>query len=333
MGLKSLNRLEPTPRENSRPRLIKLAYDRSFFLVMRNPDYARSVEAIIGSLMKDDIGAGDITTDTLLASEKATASIVAKESGVLAGGEEFAWLCNQNKIIVNPLKKDGGKFETGDKLFELEGPKNSMFFVERTGLNLLQRMSGIASETRRFADILGKEGRCIVAATRKTPWGFLDKKAITLGGGHSHRLGLFESFLIKDNHIDALRNQKIKDPIAYAIDKAWEMRKRSVFIEIEARNLEEAVRAAERFKFLQEQAKEIKACIVMLDNMSPQAVRKTVNALREKKFYDYVLLEASGNVNADNILQYAKAGVDACSLGCLTHSARALDISQILTKL
>lgn len=329
MGVKSLGRLEPLPRENSRLRLIKLAYDRSFFLVLRNPEYERSLEGVLVSLMKEDVGAGDITSDALLGDAPSKAEITAKDDGILAGGDELAWLCSRSGISIARHKKDGEAIRKGDRIFELEGPEKKLLAIERTGLNLIQRMSGIATETHRYVELLKKDGlHAIVAGTRKTAWGFLDKKAVTLGGGYSHRLGLFESFLIKDNHIDALKKHNVKDAIAYAIDKAWEQRKRTVFIEIEARNIKEAVRAAERFKFLQNKDKEIKACIIMLDNLSPQYIRKTIAALKEKKLYDYVLLEASGGVKLDNIAQYAKTGVDAVSLGCLTHSARALDISQ-----
>ena len=329
MGVKSLGRLEPTPRENSRPRLIKLAYDRSFFLVLRNPEYERSLESLLAYLMKEDVGAGDITSDTLLGDAPAKVEITAKDDGVLAGGDEFAWLCGRSGITIERIKKDGEAICRGDRLFELNGSEKKLLAIERTGLNLLQRMSGIATETRKHVELLHKEGiHTIVAGTRKTAWGFLDKKALSLGGGYAHRLGLFESFMIKDNHIDALKKHGVKDTIAHAIDKAWEHRKRTVFIEIETRNLKEAIRAAERFKFLQDKDKEIKACIIMLDNFPPQNIGRVINALKEKKLYEYVLIEASGGVKLDNIVQYAKAGVDAVSLGCLTHSARALDISQ-----
>lgn len=152
MGLKSVGMLSPQPRAKSRGRLIKIAYDRSFFLVLRNPEYLRAVEAIVGSLLKEDAGSGDVTTNVLLSDEKIKAAIVAKDDGILAGAEEFAWLCGQNGVAVSRIKNDGERFAKGDKLFELEGPKRSVFLIERTGLNLLQRMSGIATATRRIAD-------------------------------------------------------------------------------------------------------------------------------------------------------------------------------------
>ncbi len=331
MGVRSVNRLEPTPRCCSRPRLVKLAYDRSFFLVTRNPEYLKTLESIIGSLFREDVGSGDITSNELLNDDKAKAAVVANEGGVLAGGEEFAWLCGRNGISVARLKKDGEKFRKGERLFGLEGPEKNVFRVERTGLNLLQRMSGIATETARLTEKIKKSSlKTVVAGTRKTQWGSLDRKAISLGGGFSHRLGLFESFLIKDNHLDALRKRGIREPIAFALDKAWENRRRTVFIEIEAGSQKEAMEAAAKFKELQEKANEIKACIVMLDNMKPAEVKKTILALKKDGLYDYVLMEASGGVRPENLLQYARAGVDACSLGYLTHSARSLDIGQTI---
>jgi nicotinate-nucleotide pyrophosphorylase (carboxylating) len=330
MGLKSVNRLEPTPRCKSRPRLVKLAYDRSFFLIPRNPEYIRTLEGIIGRLLIEDAGSGDVTSNGLLDDGKARAAIVARENGVLAGGEELEWLCSQHGIVLNRMKKDGDRFKKGERLFECEGPKRSIFLVERTGLNLVQRMSGIATETRNLVSKLKRSGcGTIVAGTRKTQWGYLDKKAITLGGGYSHRLGLFESFLIKRNHLNALKKQGVKDVIGFALEKAWELRRKTVFIEIEAESRAEAMEAALKFKELQDKAGEIKACIIMLDNMTSSEVKKTIIELKEKKFYDYVLVEASGGISRENIVKYANAGVDACSLGSLTHSARSIDIGQV----
>jgi len=323
------NLLEPAPRSKSRPRLIRIAYDRSFFLILRNPMYMKSVESILTSLLKEDAGEGDVTSNALLSDEKAKAFVIAKENGILAGGEEFLWLCGQNNIAAKRIKNDGEKFEKGDRLFELEGPKRRVLLIERTGVNLLQRMSGIATETRKIVDMLRKEGYgTVVAGTRKTQWGYLDKKAITIGSGFSHRLGLFESFLIKENHLASLSKQGIKNPMSFAIENAWEHRRRSVFIEIEVRNQKEAVAAAKKFREVQEREKEIKPCIIMMDNMKANEVKATVVLLKRRKLYDYVLLEASGSVNEGNVLAYAKAGVDACSLGYLTHSAKAIDISQ-----
>ena len=203
-----------------------------------------------------------------------------------------------------------------------------ILYLERTGLNLLQRMSGIATET---SEIVGKSKRkgFAITATRKTHWGYFDKKAVTVGGGYSHRLGLHESFLIKDTHLGMLKKQKVENPINVALEKAWKRRNRSVFIEIEVKNVQESIRAAKKFKELQDSTEDDKRpCVIMLDNMSPEDIRKTIDELKKNGLYDHVLLEASGEINKDNIVEYAKTGVDVCSLGYLTHSPKSINISQ-----
>lgn len=309
--------------------MIKLAYDRSFFLRTRNPDYLKGVRRFFQNLLGEDLGDGDITTNTIMKDGKTKARIVSNEPGILAGGEEFRWLYRENDVSVKPLKKDGERFGRNETLFGIEGPKKLIFYLERTGLNILQRMSGISTETREIVGKVRKAGYGLeIAGTRKTPWGYLDKKAVTMGGGLSHRLGLWESFLIKDNHLDSLRKHGVRNPLSFALEKAWESRKKTVFIEIEVKNAKEAMEAAVKFRELQEFSKEKKPCMIMLDNVKTEEIRKIVNSLEENGLYDHVLLEASGDITKENVLEYAKAGVDVCSLGYLTHSAKAIDISQ-----
>ncbi|UCC92116.1 MAG: carboxylating nicotinate-nucleotide diphosphorylase [Candidatus Aenigmatarchaeota archaeon] len=313
----------------NREQMIKLANDRSFFLKVRNPDYLKGVRRFFQNLLGEDLGDGDITTNAVLKDGKTKAIIVSNEPGVLAGGEEFRWLYRENDVSVKPLKKDGEKFGRNETLFEIEGPKKLIFYLERTGLNILQRMSGVATETREMVDRVRRTNyNLAIAGTRKTHWGYLDKKAVTIGGGFSHRLGLWESFLIKDNHLDSLRKQGVRNPIEFAIEKAWESRKKSVFIEVEVKNPKEAMEAAGKYRELQTESKETKPCIIMLDNIKPEDIKKIVQELKENDLYDHVLLEASGGVTKEDILEYARAGVDVCSLGCLTHSTKAIDISQ-----
>ncbi len=309
--------------------MINLAYNRSFFLKMRNPEYRKSVESLLWKLLREDVGKGDITTLELVPEGKVKAEIVANEKGVLAGGEEFRWFCRENGILVKQFVKDGERFGKNEKLFVISGPGRRIFSFERTGLNLLQRMSGIASETKEIVDKVMRAGhRPAITGTRKTPWGCLDKKAVTIGGGYSHRLGLWESFMIKDNHLASLSKRGIQDPAGFAIEKAWNSRKLSVFIEIEVKTVKHALRAAEKFRELKDKGKREKPCIIMLDNMKPKVITKVIRLLKENNLYEYVLLEASGGVSKANVLEYAKTGIDACSLGYLTHSVKARDISQ-----
>jgi nicotinate-nucleotide pyrophosphorylase (carboxylating) len=168
-----------------------------------------------------------------------------------------------------------------------------------------------------------KDYNARIAATRKTPLRYLDKKAVFLGGGLTHRFGLWDSILIKDNHLEILKNESIKNYIEFAIAKASAFAAKVGFIEIEITSYEEAVRAARKFKALRLK----KPCIIMLDNFLPMAIGETIETLREDALYDHVLLEASGEIIPKNIREYAETGVDVVSLGYLTHSARVLDIS------
>ena len=169
----------------------------------------------------------------------------------------------------------------------------------------------------------------MVVATRKTPWGPLDKRAVHLGGGGTHRLGLWEAILIKGNHLKALGGPSER-VFEEALEKAWGLRGRAAFIEVEVSSLEAALQAARIFKQLQTpDPRPQTPVILMLDNVPPDEVRKITSTLRVEGLYPHVLLEASGGIDEGNLLAYAESGVDAVSLGSLTHSARALNLHQV----
>jgi nicotinate-nucleotide pyrophosphorylase (carboxylating) len=157
--------------------------------------------------------------------------------------------------------------------------------------------------------------------------GLLDKRAVHLGGGGTHRLGLGDAILVKNNHL-ALLAVREEDAVRLAIRRAWQSRESAAFIEIEVRNQKAACAAAETFRQLQDQAAEQFPCFLLLDNMGPDEVRAIVEALREKKLWDCVLVEVSGGISENNIETYAACGADAVSVGALTHSPRAADICQ-----
>ena len=190
----------------------------------------------------------------------------------------------------------------------------------------MQRMSGIATETRHLVDLL-RDHKTRIAATRKTNWRYLDKKAVFLGGGLTHRFGLWDSILIKDNHLEALKCDGIKNPVEKAITLVSQFVDKVGFIEIETTGQDDAIRAARKFK----QLKLKKPCITMLDNVTPNEIEQIIKKLKSKNLYDYVLLEASGNITPENIIEYAKTGVDVLSMGYLTHSAKIFDISLEIT--
>jgi len=271
------------------------------------------IEEIIDRALAEDLGWGDITTEALISSDQqGIASIVAKEQGILAGIDVaktvFRRVDPELKMAV--LLEDGAKVDSGSIITKVEGKVASILKAERVALNFLQRFSGIASETNRYVEAV-KGLPVQITDTRKTTPGLrlLEKYAVRVGGGENHRMNLGDGILIKDNHLAALRSLglNLKEIIAKARQNASQRLK----VEVEARTVREALEAAEAG-----------ADIVMLDNMSLEDIRQAVKMIRGR-----VLIEASGGVTLDKVRDVAKTGVDFISVGALTHSARALDIS------
>jgi len=306
-----------------RQKLVEIAYQKGKDLNLNNKKYLSWLEAFFDKECADDVGAGDITSEAVLAENKPQKAFLrVKQSGVIGGTEEINWFLRKHHLKVKVCIRDGEEALQGETILEIQGGQKDILATERIVLNILQRMSGIATETKRLTDVL-KDYNARVAATRKTPLRYLDKKAVFLGGGLTHRFGLWDSILIKDNHLEILKNERIKNYIEAAIAKASAFAAKVDFIEIEITSHEEAVRAARKFKALRLK----KPCIIMLDNFLPMAIEETIETLREDALYDHVLLEASGEIIPENIREYAETGVDVVSLGYLTHSARVLDMN------
>lgn len=279
---------------------IKRYFNQKEKLTLKNRKYFRQVKWLVNFMLDEDLDKiGDITSDTLIKNnKKITAIIKAKETGIIAGIEEIKWLAIGYRIQVTGYKKDGGRVKKGDKIIKLTGNIKTILKLERTILNILQRMSGIATETARLSKLCPN---ILICPTRKTQWGLLDKKAVTVGGGGTHRLGLYDWILVKDNHIKCTNyemNTKLRTT------KFWE---------IEVKNKKELKKALI-----------LKPNAIMLDNMMPKQIKNILKIL--KKTHIDIIFEASGMINEHNIKQYAKSGVDVISLGALTHSAKALDI-------
>jgi nicotinate-nucleotide pyrophosphorylase (carboxylating) len=313
----------------NRKRLLDTAYRRDKALTVSSNEYLKWLMRFTTEAVREDLRKpGDITTESVLRKDpKVGARITAKKDGTVAGIEEAVWFYRQYGIGVKSLKNDGERVSAGEGVLILEGEESALLETERTGLNLLQRMSGIATLTN---ELVVKARPMLVAATRKTQWGSLDNKAVAVGGGGTHRLGLWESILIKENHLEALSKEGSFDVIEEALGRAWKNRRKAVFIEIEVRNFAEAMKAAETFVSLMDRDKAEKPCIIMLDNFPPEHAMKTVNALKKKGYHERILVEASGNITPDNITRYRDAGVDVVSMGYLTHSPKALDMSQLI---
>jgi nicotinate-nucleotide pyrophosphorylase (carboxylating) len=265
--------------------------------------------------LKEDIRSGDITSELVIPEdEKARAKIVCKERCVVAGVSEAAEVFRELGARVTSHVKDGKHAERGETVLEVEGRARDLLAGERLALNLIMRMSGIATLTDLLVHRCQRVNPKVrIAATRKTTPGFreFEKKAVKLGGGDPHRYGLDDAILIKDNHIT----------IAGGIKEALVRAKRGSFtkkIEIEVQNPEEAKLAAENG-----------ADIVMLDNFSPEMAKSTAESLR--KMRPDILIEVSGGITPDNAEKYA-ASADIISLGSLTHSYRSIDFSMDIMK-
>jgi len=313
---------------------LKRAFFRGDCLHLGNHEYLRSVRALLNELLGSDVGLGDLTATFLqLSDQHASAKILAKESGVVAGAAEFCWLLMRDDLEVRVRKNDGETINAGDVVLEIEGRRGDLLAHERVGLNLLQRLSGIATATRRFQKLLHRHNpEAHVVATRKTPWGLLDKRAVHLGGGGTHRLGLWDAILVKNNHLALLANRE-EDAVRIAVERAWPARQSAAFIEVEVRSEPGAMAAAQAFRRVQESSQEANGdcpCLLMLDNMPPARIAAIIADLRARNLFDHILTEASGNISESNLEEYAASGVDAVSMGALTHSARALDLCERL---
>lgn len=273
----------------------------------------------ISKFLEEDLGQGDITT--LLTVPSGTiveAEIVAKESAVIAGIEEILTLLESFGFQVRVLVSDGSRVEGKATVLKIVGDARTLLSIERTLLNLLTRMSGIATATSRLIEKVRRAGyKTRIACTRKVAPGLLyfDKRAVMLGGGDTHRLHLDDLIIVKDNHLAVVGDV---DEAVKSVREAVSFSKK---IEIEVSTEGEALEAAKAG-----------ADIVMLDNFSPQQIKNTMVLLDGEGLRSKVLIEASGGINEQNVLEFAATGVDILSLGEITDSVKALDMSLEVVK-
>ena len=272
------------------------------------------MDEIIKYMLREDEGFGDITSNALIPEDKIFyAKLITKDDGILAGIEIIKEMFLEYGVEIISSKKDGDAISKGDVLLELEGNARKILLLERTALNLLMRMSGVASVTNRIVSMVHDVNPKIrVAGTRKTAPALqkYDKLAIAIGGGDTHRNALDDMVLIKDNHIAVVGS--VKEALQLAKENITFSKK----IEIEVESTEDAIIACENG-----------ADIVMFDNMTPQEAQDTLNALEEKDLRKDILIEISGGITEDNILDYAPLDVDIISLGSITHQASSLNFS------
>ncbi len=277
------------------------------------------LETRLLQILAEDVGQGDITVTAIVPADTIVeGEIIAHENGVAAGIEEVAILAKSLDLKIEALVGDGDIFANKDVIAKVSGNARTILTAERTILNLLSRMSGIATMTKKLKETIRRAGfNTKIAATRKTAPGllFFDKKAVQIGGGDTHRLHLDDLILLKDNHITIAGN---------VVDAVKKARMNSSFtkkIEVEVKRPEEAKNAANGG-----------ADIIMLDNFTPEQTKETIDLLRKMGQIGKITLESSGGITAENILEYASTGVNVLSVGEITHSVKNIDISLEITR-
>ena len=306
-------------------KIIKTYFDKSPFLTTKNKIYAETCLQLFDFQTKNDLIENDITSKIIDGKYKNTkAAIISKQEGIVSGIEEVVYLINKRAHFkVKPITKDGTKIKRKDLLIELTGNPLEILKFERTVLNILQRMSGISTATNSL--ITKNNLKTPLASTRKTLWGLLDKKAVSIGGGLTHRLSLSDEILIKDNHLDIMakkshitRLESLK--IILNFIKKSQVKKP---FEIEVETEKEAY-------FLNNFYQETNITaplIIMLDNFKPKIAFRTIKTIKQQKNITPVIFELSGGINEDNIKDYDQVNADVISLGILAHSSKALDVS------
>ena len=277
------------------------------------------LEEKLRQILAEDIGQGDVTAQAIIPPNlNVKAIVITKEEGIAAGIEETIILAEYLGLKVKAKVADGEKIRNKQVLMEISGDARTILSAERTMLNLLSRMSGIATITRTLTEKLGKTGaKAKIAATRKSAPGLLyfDKKAVTIGSGDPHRLHLDDMILIKDNHIAIVGSPE------EAVKKAKANASFTKKIAVEVTKASDVLKVAQA-----------EADVIMLDNFSIEQVKDAVDLLKKAGFLGKVILEASGGITAKNIMDYAMAKVDIISMGEITHSVKALDISLEITE-
>ncbi|MDV5121569.1 MAG: carboxylating nicotinate-nucleotide diphosphorylase [Candidatus Scalindua sp.] len=284
------------------------------------------IRDIVQLAIKEDIGDGDITSKIFIPDGSETKGmLIAKEAGIVAGLPVAGYVLSQidENLIFTSNIEDGSRVKKGTIIGSVKGLTLSLLSAERLVLNFLQRLSGIATATNRFAEKIKGYGTQIMDTRKTAPgWRYLEKYAVRVGGGINHRMGLYDQILIKDNHLKIMGSEKENGVISRLVRKAREQIENGMLIEVEVEDLcqiKDVVDAG--------------VDIILFDNMEPSKIREAVDIVKEIEKNQgagtgkAILTEASGNITIENVEEYADAGVDRISVGAITHSARVLDIS------
>ncbi len=319
--------------------IVQFTHKADNFLEIGNSAYKQWVFRYTFLELEKDLGIkGDVSTDILFRDGefKIKGKIVSRDDGVVAGISEIKYFLVDADPNFRPrLKgsfnidfrvKDGDLVKKGDVIMEIEADAHDLLAVERVVLNLLMRMSSIATFTRKVVDLV-KDYDVLIVPTRKTLWGLLDKKAVLIGGGGTHRINLSDAVILKDTHLDVLKRDF--DDVFARIEKSENNFR---FLEIEVDNAVEMNNVAKKFAELAKSKKLDSIGVIMMDNMSSADVSDAMKDAKGQEYYNDVLFEASGDITERNALEYAKSGVDLISMGCLTRSVPNFDMGMEIVK-
>lgn len=303
---------------------IQQTHLQSSKLHPQDPVYKEWVDRYTFQELKMDLGEnGDITTSLLFPPDaKGSAHIVAKQPGILAGIQEIEYFLHTFPVQKEFLKKDGEMLAANDVIVKISGKVHDLMKLERVILNVIGRMSGVATLTHRFTS-RAKEVNpdILLTPTRKTLWGWLDKRACVLGGGGTHRLSLADAILIKHNHLRAFGGN-----FQAMLEKAVSEKPNAKFLEVEINDPKDAEIAVKIFIEAKKKGFTI-PCFIMYDNVPVEEVFRSLHHIRATYSLGGIFFEASGGVNETNLTAFVKAGVDIISLGIMTHGAPMLDVS------
>lgn len=293
--------------------LIIKYFQKSDQLTAGNKQYQQSISSLFLWLIDNDKVRADKTTK-YFPDEETKAIIIAKQNGIIAGLEDVGYLIEKyTKLVLKPTTKDGSGINNKEIIVEIIGKSHEILAYERTILNILQRMSGIATETNKLINLINRQS--FIAATRKTPLMNLDKKAVAVGGGLTHRLNLSDGILVKDNHLALM---SIENALQILISKY-----QNELIEVEVTNAKQAYKTIATFNKLNNN----NHLAIMFDNFTPQNAKKTIGELQKKLDLSNIIFEGSGGIDEFNISDWTTCGVDFISLGSLTHSSKAMNLS------
>lgn len=311
-----------------RKALREFTHSSKNFLSVEDHGYKQWVFRYTFLELEKDLGAlGDVSTRSIFPKPReVNASIFVRQDGVIAGLEEVKYFLVDSDANFRPkikgdfkiefLVEDGAQVSSDTEILRISGDVHDLLAVERTVLNLLMRMSGVATFARSVVDQVA-DYDVLITPTRKTLWGHLDKKAVLLGGGGTHRLNLSDSVIIKDTHLNILNRD-----FARVLDDIAQSSVDCRFVEVEVENSDEVLKVAREF----ERVRLNSVGVIMMDNMQPSEVSAALAEVKSAGLYDGLLFEASGGINEKNVLEYAKIGVDIISMGCLTNGVRSLDM-------